>query len=137
MTTAVQFHTEMTRRHYATGDAAWSQVALHHAGEVVENLRDIDQCIRVILGTPYGSDALRPTFGSELWRYIDYPSDQVAPYLIRESYDAIKRWEPRCVLDNVQVSVQAHHVWLTLYWHPAGMDTRKQTRIELPRRGLA
>lgn len=137
MSTAAQFHHEMTSRHYATGDAAWSQIALHRYGEVVENLRDIDQCIRVILGTPYGSDALRPAFGSELWRYIDYPSNEVSPYLIRESYDAIKRWEPRCAVDDVQISVQAHHVRLTLHWHPEGMDSKRQTRIELPRRGLS
>lgn len=135
MTTAAQFHTEITSRHYATGDAAWSQIALHHAGVVVENLHDIGQCIRVILGTPCGSDALRPTFGSDLWRYIDYPSNEAAPYLIRESYDAIKRWEPRCVLDDVQVAAQAHHVRLTIHWHTVGMNERTQTRLELPRRG--
>lgn len=135
MYTAADFHTQFTRMRYATGDAAWSQLRLHHPGERAENAADISQCIRIILGTPYGSDALRPTFGSDLWRYIDYPSNEAAPYLIRESYDAIKRWEPRCVLDDVQVAAQAHHVRLTIHWHTVGMNERTQTRLELPRRG--
>ncbi|WP_231643064.1 GPW/gp25 family protein [Ralstonia syzygii] len=64
--------------------------------DLVEAERDIDQAIRVILGTPKGSDPHRPDFGSNLQLYLDYPIDQAVQHLVRESVEAIRQWEPRC-----------------------------------------
>ena len=83
---------------------------------VVENIADIDQSIRLILKTPKGSDPHRPTFGSNLHRYIDYPVNQVTPHLVRESVEAIREWETRCTLIRVNVSIEETHATLRVRW---------------------
>lgn len=74
--------------------ADW-QPELGAIGQVVTDIADIDQCIRTILITPKGSVAHEPDFGSDLWRYIDWPVDQARPHVVREILDAVSRWEPR------------------------------------------
>jgi Bacteriophage baseplate protein W len=64
-------------------------------GSVVQGLDDVNQCIRIILTTPKGSDPLRPTFGADVWKYIDVPIDEAIPAIVREVTEAITRWEPR------------------------------------------
>jgi phage baseplate assembly protein W len=89
-----------------------------HAG-IVEGLDDIDQCIRLILCTPKGSDPHRPDFGSNLHRYIDMPIDRATPYVVREAVDAIARWEPRCELIKVIPSINGAHQTLRVQWRVA------------------
>lgn len=78
----------------------WS-LQLGAIGEVVEGLADVDQCLQIILTTPKGSDPLRPTFGADLWQFIDYPIDAAIPALVREVTEAITLWEPRVKLVSV------------------------------------
>lgn len=101
---------------YTSITAAHWQPALGTPGEVVEGLRDIDQSIRIILATPKGSDAHRPEFGSDLHLYIDWPHDRVTPYLVRETVEAIRRWETRVSVVQVQVQIDAAHLTLTVLW---------------------
>lgn len=79
------------------------QPALGGDGEVV-GLDDLRQAIVIILKTPRGSDPLRPEFGSGIHRYIDYPVNRARPHLVRETVDAIRRWEPRLAVVRVLVS---------------------------------
>jgi uncharacterized protein len=104
---------------YTSITAAHWQPALGTSGEVVEGLRDIDQAIRIILTTPKGSDAHRPEFGSDLHLYIDWPTNRVTPHLVRETVDAIRRWETRVSVVQVQVSVDAEHVTVRVQWRVA------------------
>jgi hypothetical protein len=83
--------------------ADWS-LELGAIGEVVQGIQDIDQCIGIILTTPPGADPLRPTFGADLWRYIDVPVSVAIPSIVREVNAAITTWEPRVVLQSVSVS---------------------------------
>ncbi len=78
------------------------QPALGGNGEVT-GLEDLRQAIAIILRTPRGSDPLRPEFGSNLHLYIDYPVNRARPHLVRETVDALRRWEPR--LSEVSVAV--------------------------------
>ncbi|MGH7917528.1 MAG: GPW/gp25 family protein [Candidatus Binataceae bacterium] len=64
-------------------------------GKVVQGLADVNQCIQIIVTTPKGSDPLRPTFGADLWRYIDFPIDSAIPAIVGEVTAAITTWEPR------------------------------------------
>lgn len=82
----------------------WS-LKLWAIGEVVQGIADIEQCIRIIFTTPLGSDPLRPTFGADLWKYIDRPIDRSLPAIVREVTDAITLWEPRIILNSVSASV--------------------------------
>ena len=104
---------------YINITAAHWQPALGTSGEVVEGLRDIDQAIRIILTTPKGSDAHRPEFGSDLHLYIDWPTNRVTPHLVRESVDAIRRWETRVSIVQVQVSIDDEHVTVRVQWRVA------------------
>ena len=104
---------------YTSITAAHWQPALGTSGEVVEGLRDIDQAIRIILTTPKGSDAHRPEFGSDLHLYIDWPTNRVTPHLVRESVDAIRRWETRVSVVQVQVSIDDEHVIVRVQWRVA------------------
>lgn len=90
----------------------WS-LKLGALGEVVEGLADIEQCLRIILGTPRGSVPHRPDFGCDIWRYLDQPVTLARPQIVREAIDAIGQWEPRVevvavrVLDGVADPAQA------------------------------
>lgn len=70
-------------------------------GNVVQGLADVNQCIMIILTTPKGSDPLRPTFGADVWRYIDAPVDTAIAAIVREVTEAITRWEPRVTVISV------------------------------------
>lgn len=104
---------------YTSITAAHWQPALGTSGEVVEGLRDIDQAISIILTTPKGSDAHRPEFGSDLHLYIDWPSNRVTPHLVRETVDAIRTWENRVTVVQVQVSIDAEHITVRVQWRVA------------------
>ena len=65
---------------------------------------DLRQAIAIILRTPRGSDPLRPEFGSNLHLYIDYPINRARPHLVRETVEAIRRWEPRLSVVRVAVT---------------------------------
>jgi Bacteriophage baseplate protein W len=70
-------------------------------GNVVQGLSDVNQCIRIILTTPKGSDPLRPTFGADVWRYIDAPINAAIPAIVREVTEAVTRWEPRVTVISI------------------------------------
>jgi uncharacterized protein len=102
--------------------ADWS-LKLGAIGQVVQGLADVDQCIAIILTTPKGSDPLRPTFGADIWRYIDYPANTAIPAIVNELTQAITRWEPRVKLLTVSVvpaqddtSQAGAHYDITLNW---------------------
>ncbi len=83
--------------------ADWS-LKLGAIGEVVQGLGDVEQCLAIIVTTPRGSDPLRPTFGADIWRYIDYPINSALPAIVSELTSAITMWEPRVTLKSVTAS---------------------------------
>ncbi|AZE47137.1 putative bacteriophage baseplate protein [Pseudomonas chlororaphis] len=104
---------------YTSITAAHWQPALGTSGEVVEGLRDIDQSIRIILTTPKGADAHRPDFGSDLHLYIDWPVNRVTPHLVRETVDALRRWETRISVVQVQVQIEESQIRVRVQWRVA------------------
>lgn len=80
--------------------ADWSP-RLGATGAVVEGAEDVEQCIRIILGTPRGTVPHRPELGCDLWRYLDLPLDRARPLMVREAVEAVQRWEPRAELVSV------------------------------------
>lgn len=69
----------------------------------LEGVDDVAQCITNILITPKGSRPLNPDFGSDVYLYIDYPINQARPHIVRESVDAVRKWEKRCSITTVDV----------------------------------
>lgn len=85
----------------ATGHV--SGMASDRLGQLVLDAADIDQCIRIILTTPRGSNPHRPLFGSDLHLYIDYPVNSARPHIVREAFNALRAWEPRIEVMKVTV----------------------------------
>ena len=67
----------------------------------VEHLR---QSIEDILTTPMGSRLMRPEYGSTIRRFVDLPVSEGWKSAVQaEAARALKRWEPRLELTQVQV----------------------------------
>jgi phage baseplate assembly protein W len=106
----------------------WS-LKLGAIGEVVVDLDDIGQCIRIILSTPKGSDPHRPLFGSDLYKYIDYPVTQAIPHIVRESVAAITLWELRVEVVSVVPVIDGSHVTLQVEWKLRGRSEIEKTEV--------
>jgi len=65
---------------------------------------DIQQAIRIILGTNHGERVMRPEFGAGLNTFVFEPVSQTTMQLLkRRVEEALINWEPR--IDVLQVSV--------------------------------
>jgi len=79
------------------------QVSLSNTADIVTDGDDIKQCIYTILTTVKGSDPLRPTFGSDVYRFIDMPMNTAAPNLVLEVYNALEKWEKRIAVTRCEL----------------------------------
>jgi phage baseplate assembly protein W len=94
----------------------WS-LSLNDYGQVVEGLAEISQSIMVIVTTRKGSDPLRPTFGSDIYEYIDRPITEAVPRMIKATVEALEIWEPRVKVTKVGYNLQADGlVEFTIEW---------------------
>jgi phage baseplate assembly protein W len=63
------------------------------------------QNVKIILSTIKGSDIHRPTFGSNLYLFIDQPMTAITRgKIMAEIADAIEEWEPRVKIRNVALN---------------------------------
>lgn len=77
----------------------WGQVAM------VELHEDVQQAIRIILGTEPGERVMRPDFGTPLRSLVFEPMHTTTFEVIRTRVEqALERWEPR--IDVLNVTVQ-------------------------------
>src|SRR5580658_5770068 len=122
--------------------ADWS-LKLNAMGQVVQGIDDIDQCIGIILTTPKGSDPLRPTFGADLWQYIDFPIAAAIPAIVLEVSEAIMIWEPRVKLLAVTASIAPKdnsanvnaHLQVSITWQlqlASGTPSPQTTLLTIP-----
>ena len=93
----------------------WQQ-KLNGIGEVAEGVDDINQCIALIIMTRKGSVPHRPTFGSDVYKYVDYPVNEARPNIIRETIDAINLWETRIKVNSVIVDIENEHIKIKVQW---------------------
>ncbi|PKN93778.1 MAG: phage baseplate protein [Chloroflexi bacterium HGW-Chloroflexi-6] len=77
---------------------ARGQVAL------VTGAEDIEQSIRIILGTRPGERVMRPTFGCRAHELLFEPRSAAAASLMQEYvHQSLRMWEPRIEVKNVNV----------------------------------
>lgn len=100
-------------------------------GAVVEGIEDINQCISIILSTPKGSVPHNPEFGSDVYKYIDYPADEAVPNIINESIKAIQRWETRVDVVKITASVEKENVKISVQWKLKTGTTVTITEVDL------
>ena len=92
------------------------QPKINLIGSIAEGADDINQCIIIILLTRKGSVPHRPTFGSNLYKYIDYPTDEAIPNIIRETTDAIAEWETRITIKSVSCEIENNKIIVKIEW---------------------
>lgn len=90
------------------------QVSIDNPLAIVEGIDDITQCIYIILTTVPGSDPLRPTFGSNVYRYMDKPLESVRAQIISAVTEAVGRWEKRIEVTGCTVIRDASRTRITI-----------------------
>ena len=77
-------------------------------GEVVVDIDDINQSIALILNTIKGSDPFRPTFGSDIFTYLDAPIDVAIGGITNAVKSDIETWESRINVELVTVATTSN-----------------------------
>lgn len=73
---------------------------------LVGHEREVEESIRLILGTAYGERPMRPEFGCAIHDYIYAGADAATAAQIGfEVRASLRRWEPRIEIDDVAVTV--------------------------------
>jgi len=72
---------------------------------MVEREREIEEAIRLVLGTAPGERPMRPEFGCGIHDYVFAPADgDTAGRIAAEVRLALARWEPRITVDDVVIA---------------------------------
>ncbi len=75
---------------------------------LVTREREIEEAIRLVLGTAPGERPMRPEFGCRIHDYVFASADgATAAAISSEVKSAIARWEPRVDVDDVEVGFDA------------------------------
>lgn len=90
------------------------QISISDAQAIVEGIDDIKQCVHVILTTIPGSDPLRPSFGANVYKYLDKPLAVVKAQIIYEATEAVNRWEKRIRVTGCNVVSDADITTITI-----------------------
>lgn len=73
---------------------------------LVSREREVEESIRLILGTAYGERPMRPEYGCGIHDYVFAPADDTtAGRLAFEVRGSLERWEPRIEVIDVIVTV--------------------------------
>lgn len=99
-------------------------------GEIVAGLDDVDQAISNLLLTPKRSVPTNPEKGCDLQPYIDRHEAEAIPNITREIWDALALWEPRVIVDRVEVFQKAFaHFVARVFWRPVQSVLDDEIRI--------
>lgn len=96
--------------------------------------RDIEQAIRIILGTAPGERVMRPEFGCRIHELVFAPNDATTEGLmIHYVEQALERWEPRVQIQEITVDpAPGHDGTLMLEIKYQIKDTHDQRSIVYP-----
>ena len=71
---------------------------------LVSGERELEESIRLILGTAFGERPMRPQFGCGIHEYVFAPADPTtAGRLAYEVRTSLRRWEPRVEVTEITV----------------------------------
>jgi len=75
---------------------------------IVTREREVEEAIRLVLGTAPGERPMRPEFGSRISEHVFGPANaSTAGQLAYEVRASLERWEPRIDVDDVEISFDA------------------------------
>jgi phage baseplate assembly protein W len=103
---------------------------------LVTREREIQESIRLILGTAYGERPMRPEFGCAIHDYVFAPADattggQIA-YEVRLS---LERWEPRIDVLSVEVDTDPDDdatLWIDISYEHRGTNDPRNLFYVIP-----
>lgn len=107
------------------------QLKINGIGEVAQGIDDINQCIAIILMTKKGSVPHRPTFGSNIHKYVDYPINEATPNIVREATDAISQWETRILVNSIKVQIIESNIKIKIEWTLKDSNAKGNTEVNL------
>ena len=77
---------------------------------LVSREQEIEEAIRLILGTSPGERPMRPEFGCRIHDYLFASADsETANAIAAEVRASLRRWEPRIDVSDVQVAMDARN----------------------------
>jgi phage baseplate assembly protein W len=89
--------------------AGWAfPLRLDYTGgfELVTDDREIQEAVRLIIGTAYGERPMRPDFGCAIHDFVFADADAAtAGRIAYEVRVSLRRWEPRIEIDDVEVTI--------------------------------
>ena len=95
---------------------------------LVSREREIEEAIRLILGTSPGERPMRPEFGCRIHDFVFASADATTAGLIAaEVRAALGRWEPRIDVEDVVVSFDVDRPDAPLHRHPLLDPARRTT----------
>lgn len=86
------------------------QPSLTDFGTVVTDVDDIKQCMLIAMTTMKGQDRFRPSFGSFIYKYMDKPTAQAAPSVVKEILDAVGTWEQRVQITRITYTLNKQQI---------------------------
>lgn len=116
--------------HFRFGDNGYPEPA-----DDVELLGD---SIYTILSTMPGERRHRPQFGCNLKRLLYGNINQVTLIQVEvEARQAIERWEPRVIVDQILVRSEGSRIIVEVVWRPKGsMADARRTQIPFDQAGV-
>ena len=84
-------------------------------GRQLSGFEHLRQSVRDILTTPLGSRVMGRDYGSRLFELVDAPlNGATLTRMYAATYQALKRWEPRLLVEQVGAVVKGGGVELTI-----------------------
>ena len=70
--------------------------------------QDVDQAIRIIIGTDWGERVMRPDFGAGLRSFVFGPLNQTTIQQVQTRVqESLVKWEPRIDVESVTAAIDA------------------------------
>ena len=94
---------------------------------------DIEQAIRIVLGTQPGERRMRPTFGCRIHELVFAPiSATTFGYMRRYVEEALTVWEPRIEIRSIEVAASGQDGWVDLDLYYRVKATKDERTLVYP-----
>lgn len=94
-------------------------------GVLATGLADVRQSIDIILRTIPGSDPLRPSFGCNVWRFVDAPAPIAIPNMKKAIVEALQQWEKRITVNSIDHEEKVSQVDFLINYNVIDTDIRE------------
>lgn len=79
-------------------------------GAIAEGISAIRQCIDIIIRTTKGSNPIAVEFGSDVYKYQDYPVNVAVPSIKKAITEAVGQWEPRVTITTIHHTIDGSNL---------------------------